>query len=194
MATYKGCFPGTFQEPHHVTGPAPAPPPRLAASRGPTHREPPPLVTPGQAVASNLLPSPPGPRGPNPSAQQRGGRRAANQMFASDVTNRGRHGRRERELSSGTLDGGDLLQFEASEMMLNCTASSETGAFLGQSEEGLASKVCQFHWSFQPPVVPRVKITSNVLMNKKLSQLSVFGRIRIPASSMIPRRKKGCSE
>ncbi|XP_061207262.1 uncharacterized protein LOC133211129 isoform X3 [Neopsephotus bourkii] len=155
MATYKGCFPGTFQEPHHVTGPAPAPPPRLAASRGPTHREPPPLVTPGQAVASNLLPSPPGPRGPNPSAQQRGGRRAANQMFASDVTNRGRHGRRERELSSGTLDGGDLLQFEASEMMLNCTASSETGAFLGQSEEGLASKVCQFHWSFQPPVVPR---------------------------------------
>lgn len=31
-------------------------------------------------------------------------------------------------------------------------------------------------------------------MNKKLSQLSVFGRIRIPASSMIPRRKKGCSE
>ncbi|XP_061207268.1 uncharacterized protein LOC133211129 isoform X8 [Neopsephotus bourkii] len=116
-----------------------------------------------------------------------------------------------------------VMRFEASEMMLNCTASSETGAFLGQSEEGLASKVCQFHWSFQPPVVPRgispstkfhspfidekekappennlcdilVKITSNVLMNKKLSQLSVFGRIRIPASSMIPRRKKGCSE
>ncbi|XP_061207264.1 uncharacterized protein LOC133211129 isoform X5 [Neopsephotus bourkii] len=146
MATYKGCFPGTFQEPHHVTGPAPAPPPRLAASRGPTHREPPPLVTPGQAVASNLLPSPPGPRGPNPSAQQRGGRRAANQMFASDVTNRGRHGRRERELSSGTLDGGDLLQFEASEMMLNCTASSETGAFLGQSE-GISPST-KFHSPF----------------------------------------------
>ncbi|KAK2544305.1 hypothetical protein Q9966_002303 [Columba livia] len=43
MATYKGCFPGTFQEPHHVTGPAPAPPPRSqpagfdAPSRRPCH-------------------------------------------------------------------------------------------------------------------------------------------------------------
>ncbi|XP_029858428.1 homeobox protein Hox-D9-like isoform X3 [Aquila chrysaetos chrysaetos] len=32
------------------------------------------------------------------------------QVVASDVTDRSSHGRRERELSSGTCDGGDLLQ------------------------------------------------------------------------------------
>jgi len=39
-----------------------------------------------------------------------------------------------------------------------------------------------------------MKINSKAPMNKKLSSLSVLRRIRILASSMIPRRKKGCGE
>ncbi|KAM4783369.1 uncharacterized protein ACIQIH_006224 isoform 1-T2 [Cyanocitta cristata] len=70
MVTYKGCFPGTFQEPHHVTGPAPAPPPRSrpagadAPSRRPCHA--------GTAVAERCPAAPPP---PPPAAEPRATRR-----------------------------------------------------------------------------------------------------------------------
>lgn len=49
----------------------------------------------------------------------RGGRSAENQIFASDVTNRGRHGRRERKLTSGTCDSGDLLQSTGTYLLIS---------------------------------------------------------------------------
>ncbi|XP_014104510.1 PREDICTED: uncharacterized protein LOC106628036 isoform X3 [Pseudopodoces humilis] len=51
-------------------------------------------------------------------------------VFAGDVTNRCRCGRREHELSSGTCDSRDLFQFEVRETMGSCPAACEKGAFL----------------------------------------------------------------
>lgn len=46
-------------------------------------------------------------------------------MVASDVTDRSSHGRRERELSSGTCDGGDLLQVsEGGHVQATCRRAS----------------------------------------------------------------------
>ncbi|XP_027535680.1 insulinoma-associated protein 1-like [Neopelma chrysocephalum] len=109
MVTYKGCFPGTFQEPHHVTGPAPAPPPRSrparadAPSRRPCHA--------GAAVAEccpAAPPHPPPPAGPRATRRDRGDNKGSFPLV--QWIDRSRRGRREHELSSGTHDSRDLLQ------------------------------------------------------------------------------------